>query len=457
MKRIIKRLIAFILVISMTLTSSYTPWLGKGSRMGTVQAAGTVWDGSVDTSWFTNDKDSYDIYTAAQLAGFAKLCDEAAHEDRFRGVTINLMSDIVLNDTSNFDNWGKKAPKNEWEPIGRKGTATMGYCPFAGIFNGNGHTITGMYIENTEVGFFGSTTELGFFEALCGATIQDLKFDKSYVKASGATGVLAGISESSYVAGVEVTNAKLSSSYGPVGGVIGSCRQFVQTYLLSFLILAGFGIFVNPIFYGDEAAEEILGEKGTLLAQCRVDNLLIEQDKNTNCKNYGGIVGSGRTGIGNCQVSHLTIVNPKGDFGIIVGANPKDNKNVYLKNNTYYSCEIKSDGNSKKFIDSKYSTNLKKTAKITVKAKKSSLTIAKSKLKKKSKTVSLKCKTNSTGKLTYKVSKTPKKGKKYIKVSSSGKVTLKKKAPKGTYKIKVSVKENNSYTKAEKTVSIKVK
>lgn len=454
----IKIVIAWILIFSITLTSSYTPWLGKASKMRTVQATSvSVWDGTVDTSWFTNDKESYDIYTAAQLAGFAKLCDDAAHEDRFRGVTINLMADIVLNDTSNFDNWGKKAPQNEWEPIGHEGSVIMGYCPFAGIFNGNGHTITGMYIENTEIGFWGTTSTLGFFEALCGATIQNLKFDKAYVRASGPAGAVAGISESSYVTGVEVINSQISSTYGPIGGVIGDCRQFVHTYLLSVLILAGMGIFINPIFYGDEMADELLGEKGTLLAQCRVDNLLVEYDEERGGGATGGIVGSGRAGIGNCQVSHLLVKNPKGDCGVMIGVNPKDNDSVYLKDNTYYSCEIESNIKGKTFVDKDYSTNLKKTAKIKVGAKKSKLTVSKKKLKKKAQKISLKCKTNSTGRLTYKVIKTPKKGKKYIKVSGAGKVTLKKKAPKGTYQIQVSVAENEAFTKAEKIVSIKVK
>jgi len=455
MKRTIKRIIAFILIVSMTLTSSYTPWIGKNSRMRTVEAAGTVWDGTADTSWYTGDRDSYDISTAEQLAGFAQLCDEAAHEDRFRGVTINLTADIVLNDTKNFKNWGKKAPKNEWNPIGKQGSAIMGYCPFAGEFKGNGHTITGMYVENTDYGFWGVTDRAGFFECICGAVVTDLKFNQAYVASSGPAGVLAGISESSFVSGIEVTNSKVMSLDGAAGGVIGSCHQFVMTYMMSFFILAAMGVFVNPILYGDEAAEEIFGEHGTVLSDCRVDNLAITLKKGGN-NSAGGIVGAGRTGIASSQVSHLTVTDPTGDCGIIVGANPKDNSNVFLKSNTYYSCEIKSD-NKKSFIDKGYSQNLKKTATIKVGAKKSQLTIQKKKLKKKSKTISLKCKTNSTGTLTYKVSKTPKKGNKYIKVSTSGKVTLKKKAPKGTYKIKVSVQENEAFTKAEKTVSIKVK
>ena len=46
------------------------------------------------------------------------------------------------------------------------------------------------------------------------------------------------------------------------------------------------------------------------------------------------------------------------------------------------------------------------------------------------------------------------KSKKYIKVSSNRKVTVKKKTPKGTYKVKVAAK--GSYKSATKTITIKV-
>ena len=113
--------------------------------------AATVWTGGVDTSWYTGNKSSYDISTPEQLAGFAKLVRDAAHEDRFRGVTINLTDDIILNDTSSIAAWSKNAPANVWDPIGRIGSPVMGYCPFAGCFNGNGHTISGWWPQERPV------------------------------------------------------------------------------------------------------------------------------------------------------------------------------------------------------------------------------------------------------------------------------------------------------------------
>jgi hypothetical protein len=56
------------------------------------------------------------------------------------------------------------------------------------------------------------------------------------------------------------------------------------------------------------------------------------------------------------------------------------------------------------------------------------------------------------GTVSYKSSK-----KKYVTVSSKGKVTVKKKTPKGIYKITITAKGNKNYKSGSKTVTITVK
>ena len=51
----------------------------------------------------------------------------------------------------------------------------------------------------------------------------------------------------------------------------------------------------------------------------------------------------------------------------------------------------------------------------------------------------------------------PKKAKKCMTVTKSGKVTLKKKAKKGTYKIRITAAKTSKYQKAVKYVTVKVK
>lgn len=113
--------------------------------------------------------------------------------------------------------------------------------------------------------------------------------------------------------------------------------------------------------------------------------------------------------------------------------------------------------NSSKIVEFKIS---KAKASFSAKAKKS---IKKSQLKKKAKKVQIKVtfgkrtKGFKNKKITYSKAKTPKKLRKYIKVSKSGKVTLKKGAPKGTYKISVKLKGTKNYKGMTKVVKIKVK
>ena len=75
-----------------------------------------VWDGSIDTSWYAdNKKDTYEISTASELAGLAKLVNEGTS---FNSKTLILKKDIYLNDDfENYESWGEKPPANTLTPI----------------------------------------------------------------------------------------------------------------------------------------------------------------------------------------------------------------------------------------------------------------------------------------------------------------------------------------------------
>lgn len=81
-------------------------------------------------------------------------------------------------------------------------------------------------------------------------------------------------------------------------------------------------------------------------------------------------------------------------------------------------------------------------------------------IRKKKKTLKLGVKVNkgkAHGVVTYKVTKYPKGAKKCVTVNKKGVVTIKKRAKKGTYKIKVTANANAKMKKATKTVTIKIK
>lgn len=110
-------------------------------------AAADSWDGASIAAVEPNAEGIYEISTAEQLAGLAALVNGTAKDTEgnpiaavnFSGKTIKLTADIDL---------GNK----EWTPIGN--TSDM---KFAGTFDGQGHTIGGLYINNSSQnqGLFG--------------------------------------------------------------------------------------------------------------------------------------------------------------------------------------------------------------------------------------------------------------------------------------------------------------
>jgi len=119
-------------------SSDYT-----SSDSSTEYVVGDIWDGSSDTSWYDEDAISFEIYTAEQLAGLAKLVSSGYDME---GKTFSLAADIYLNDTTNYENWLEQPPDKTWTPIGNIGMGDS-YYPFSGTFYGNGYSIHGIYAK----------------------------------------------------------------------------------------------------------------------------------------------------------------------------------------------------------------------------------------------------------------------------------------------------------------------
>jgi hypothetical protein len=123
----------------------------------TTTANAAVWNGTADTTWYTSHKTDteFTITTAEQLAGLAKLVNgsDANGSYTMSDKTIKLGANIMLNDTTDWKNWASAAPANEWVPIGRNNDYA-----FRGTFDGNGHMISGLYINsaNSYQGLFGN-------------------------------------------------------------------------------------------------------------------------------------------------------------------------------------------------------------------------------------------------------------------------------------------------------------
>ena len=100
---------------------------------GTAKADATpsgYWTNNSDDTWGSNYAESNEFYisTAAQLAQFAYMVNNSSKQ--FSGKTIRLIADIDLS-------------ANYWVPIGVKESRA-----FAGTFDAEGHTISGVYFDS---------------------------------------------------------------------------------------------------------------------------------------------------------------------------------------------------------------------------------------------------------------------------------------------------------------------
>ncbi len=113
--------------------------------------ASEVWKSDIADNFASGEgteDDPYIIRTPAQLAYLASSVNAGTN---YRYMYFELANDIYLNDTSNWKSWGTTPPANKWTPIGTEETR------FYGSFDGNGHTVHGIYINSTEdyQGLFG--------------------------------------------------------------------------------------------------------------------------------------------------------------------------------------------------------------------------------------------------------------------------------------------------------------
>ncbi len=176
------------------------------------KVADGVWDGGYE-AFDTSDKkgEAIDnpivIENAEQLAFFAAMVNgksvllgttvytppekDADGRTVYTGVYFKLGADIKLNDLANYENWGTEAPANLWEPIGywvwqNEKDSRM----FAGILDGDSHTVSGLYINTSStVAERGN----GLFGAVSGAVIRNLHVKQAYISAMRSAGGIVGL------------------------------------------------------------------------------------------------------------------------------------------------------------------------------------------------------------------------------------------------------------------------
>ena len=172
------------------------------------------------------ESDPYRIETAEQLAFLSK---DVKDGNQYRGKYLQLTADIVLNDPD-------AAIPNEWTPIGDPSHLFMGY------FDGNGKTVSGIYIKKK---MNASIESYGLFGNIKRGKISNVTLDRVYINITTAStstttslyvGALCGYMDNSEIKNVkstaEIIVTRDQTTY--VGGLVGRSEEvskisFVET------------------------------------------------------------------------------------------------------------------------------------------------------------------------------------------------------------------------------------
>lgn len=204
-------------------------------------AKADTWDGSISTAWYENGE-PYEIHSAADLAGLAQLVNGIRSSSwpwgmeyvDFAGKTITLMTDIDLG--------ANGASGLEWPMIGDGDDN-----PFRGTFNGNGHTISNVFVDNTYDGAVHYDRVAGIF-GYNGGTIRNLTVSNGYFIADGGAvgffitdyaGAIAGVNNgtienctaiqvSPEVRGGHYAGSICGQNNGTVTGCLAAIKDFMN-------------------------------------------------------------------------------------------------------------------------------------------------------------------------------------------------------------------------------------
>ncbi len=198
-----------------------------------------------------SQSDTYTIGTAGDLLAFAS----ASQSNAFAGWTIRLGADIDLN--PGWDASSGEKPDQVWTPIGSQSR------PFAGMFDGQGHTISGVYLNTSTArqGLFGetsaasvlkdfrltnsclvtSTFRLGSIAGNLGGKAEGI-YSNAFVTATGGSnriGGLFGVVNNASVSGCWYDGVIKAQGISYVGGIIGSVQDADQPVILEHSLFSG--------------------------------------------------------------------------------------------------------------------------------------------------------------------------------------------------------------------------
>ena len=173
-----------------------------GAVLGQCDCGLSVADGTAE--------EPYEIYTADHLKQFRDIVNGQNGQTQNSDAHAKLTCDIVLNDGT-FDadgNWSESGTPNQWTPI-------VGNYGYGGTFDGDGHTIRGLYVKGGEYA--------GLFGNVWGGTVKNVTVT-GYVEGTKCVGGIVGYVNNATVSGctnAAVVKAKCDGRFVDVGGIVG--------------------------------------------------------------------------------------------------------------------------------------------------------------------------------------------------------------------------------------------
>ena len=173
---------------------------------------------TADTSWFDTNETTHVIASEAEFVGMTTLTDTQMQDHTFY-----LIKDMDLN--SNITDMvaaDKSTVQNQWKPIGGSGF-------FKGVFDGQGHEISGIYVNtDTNGGLFRGVNNT----STTNATVRNVTVANSYmIAATSHCGAIAGYGGGNFKnirvkADVTVTSDGEGNDYY-YGGIIGRINKCI--------------------------------------------------------------------------------------------------------------------------------------------------------------------------------------------------------------------------------------
>lgn len=203
-----KRRITMLLISAVTIGSfcaqegKAPDELPKGATVQKVEKPAFVaafptsnWSDYADVSWYSASETNFEISTAEQLAGLAKLTKAG---NKMIGKNFRLMQNINIQ-------------AHLWDPIGYNNNN-----PFSGNFDGNHKTISNLQINRANGDW------LGLFGQFVTATVKDLTLDGSKIYGKDTSGGFIGnMAVNSTATNCHVKNVDLVFTAYNVGGFAG--------------------------------------------------------------------------------------------------------------------------------------------------------------------------------------------------------------------------------------------